>query len=243
MADFTQYSDVIFDAFRLHAKPDEIVNRKISMTAQVLEHYNLSPDSVLFVGFNPGILASKAKEIYVTEISGRVVDWLVSQGVAVKQLTDVTKKFDLVVACDEYLTFAKSESEQRDKIHKICQFSKGVVITTVKDYKNQDFKDREYSQPAIVKNNGQTTSFVEIHNWHHTDRNALETSVYTMGANNCHCLGTYPRRTLFFKQLAKFSSDSGAEHFFVHKNLMYKSLIKKNYEHIVSMLCTLQEFQ
>jgi len=40
---------------------------------------------------------------------------------------------------------------------------------------------------------------------------------------------------MFFKQLAKFSIDAGAVNFLVHKNLMYKSLIKKNYEHVVSI--------
>lgn len=235
MADFAQYSDIIFDAFQLHAKPTEIIDRKRAMTSQVLEHYNLSPESVLFVGFNPAILSATAKELYITEASDRVVKWLLDQGVAAKPLTDATKKFDLVVACDEYLTFARSEQEQRDKIFRICSLSKGLVITTVKDYKNQDFKDREYSQPAIVKNNGQTTAFVEIHNWDQRDRNALETAVYSMLHNDSRYLGTYARRTLFFKQLAKFSTDAGAEHFFVHKNLMYKSLIKKNYEHIVSI--------
>jgi len=49
------------------------------------------------------------------------------------------------------------------------------------------------------------------------------------------CRGIYNRRTLFFKQLAKFTMDAGASNFLVHKNLMYKSLIKKNYEHVISI--------
>ena len=40
---------------------------------------------------------------------------------------------------------------------------------------------------------------------------------------------------MFFKQLAKFVYDAGAANFTVHKNLMYKSLIKKNYEHVISV--------
>ena len=47
--------------------------------------------------------------------------------------------------------------------------------------------------------------------------------------------GPYLRRALYFKQLAKFSHDAGAVGFNVHKNLMYKSLIKKNYEHVISI--------
>jgi len=235
MADFVQYSDVIFDAFCFHAKPEEVIDRKRTMTAQILEHYNLAPESVLFVGFNPAVLSIRSAELYITEISDRVYRWLISQGIAVKLLTDSTKQFDLVVACDEYLTFARTEQEQRDKIAKICKLSKGIVITTVKDYKNQEFKDREYSQPAVIKNGNRQIAYVEMHNWSARDRNALETAVYQLDPVNPKCLGTYARRTLFFKQLAKFSADAGAGHFIVHKNLMYKSLIKKNYEHIVSI--------
>ena len=47
--------------------------------------------------------------------------------------------------------------------------------------------------------------------------------------------GVFERRTMFFKQLAKFSMDAGAMNFLVHKNIMYKSALKKNYEHVVSI--------
>ena len=47
--------------------------------------------------------------------------------------------------------------------------------------------------------------------------------------------GPYNRRSMFFKQMAKFSLDAGGKNFYVHKNLMYKSLIKKNYEHVISI--------
>jgi hypothetical protein len=54
-------------------------------------------------------------------------------------------------------------------------------------------------------------------------------------ASSLETYGVFQRRTMFFKQLAKFSMDNGAVNFLVHKNLMYKSLIKKNYEHVVSI--------
>jgi hypothetical protein len=40
---------------------------------------------------------------------------------------------------------------------------------------------------------------------------------------------------MYFKQMANFSITAGARQFYVHKNLMYKSLIKKNYEHVISI--------
>jgi hypothetical protein len=110
-----------------------------------------------------------------------------------------------------------------------------LVITTIKDYKNQEFKDREYSQPAIIKADNKLTAYTEIHDWDMRDKNAFTTALYQLSGKDPVCCDIFNRRTLYFKQLAKFSSDAGAESFLVHKNLMYKSLIKKNYEHIVSI--------
>jgi hypothetical protein len=236
MTEFCKYSDVIFDAFCLHSKRREIIDRKHEIIDKIIEFYNSGVDSVLFVGFNPAILSFKAKEIYVTEISDTVFNWILAQNVDVKRL-DVTapKKFDLVVAFDEYLTFAESESEQKLQIDTLCKFSSGMIITTIKDYKNQDFKDREYSQPAMIKSNGKLTAFTEIHEWDQQDKNIWQTALYQLSGMTSACRGIYNRRTLFFKQLAKFTMDAGASNFLVHKNLMYKSLIKKNYEHVISI--------
>ena len=236
MTEFCKYSDVIFDAFCLHSKRREIIDRKHEIIDKIIEFYNSGVDSVLFVGFNPAILSFKAKEVYVTEISDTVFDWILAQNVDVKRL-DVAapKKFDLVVAFDEYLTFAESESEQKLQIDTLCKFSSGMIITTIKDYKNQDFKDREYSQPAMIKSNGKLTAFTEIHEWDQQDKNIWQTALYQLSGVASDCRGIYNRRTLFFKQLAKFTMDAGASNFLLHKNLMYKSLIKKNYEHVISI--------
>ena len=235
MVKFNSYSDVILDAFCLHNKRKEIVDRKQEILTKVSEHYNTGYGSILFVGFNPAILNSPANEIFVTEISARAFEWLNEQNQNIQLYSNENRKFDTVVACDEYLTFANSEEEQKQMIIGLCNMANSLVITTVKDYKNQEFKDREYSQPAIVKSNNLTTAFTEIHDWSQTDKNAWTTSVYELAGVNTKFHGLYSRRALYFKQLAKFSLDAGADSFLVHKNLMYKSLIKKNYEHVISI--------
>ena len=236
MTEFSKYSDVIFDAFCLHNKRKEIIDRKHEIIDKVVEFYNAAVDSALFVGFNPAILSFKANEIYVTEVSDTVLTWIRAQGIDAKELNySEPRKFDIVVAFDEYLTFAADEQQQKSMIDSLCKFSSNLIITTVKDYKNQDFKDREYSQPAIIKSNNQVTAFTEIHDWDQKDKNLWRTALYQLSGPNAQCCGEFNRRTLFFKQLAKFTMDSGATNFLIHKNLMYKSLIKKNYEHVISV--------
>jgi hypothetical protein len=236
MSQFNNYSDAILDAFCLHNKRKEIIDRKQEIIDRVLEYYNSAAESVLFVGFNPAIFSTRAKEIYITEVSDRVFDWINGQGAVVK-LLDVNdfRKFDIVIAFDEYLTFSDSEDGQKNLIQSLCKYATNLIITTVKDYKNQDFKDREYSQPVIIKSNNQLTAYTEIHDWDIKDKNVWTTALYQLNGMNSECKGLYLRRSLYFKQLAKFSMDFGATNFLVHKNLMYKSLIKKNYEHVISI--------
>jgi hypothetical protein len=234
MTQFTNYNDSIFDAFCLHTKRKEIIDRKEEIINKVGQHHNLKPNSILFVGFNPAILSIKAKEVYVTQVSGRVFAWLQTQRADVK-LYQEPRQFDFVVAFDEYLTFSQDEQAQKTLISEFCRHSTGLAITTVKDYKNQDFKDKEYSQPAIVRHDDKVTAFTEIHNWHPVEKNSWQTSLYELSGAQAACKGVYDRRSLYFKQLAKFSIDAGAKNFLVHKNMMYKSIIKKNYEHIISI--------
>jgi hypothetical protein len=234
MSQFINYSDTIFNAFCLHTKRKEIIDRKREIIDKIFEFYNVGCESILFVGFNPAILSTNVKEIYVAEISDEVFNWLRSQGVPVNRF-DQPRKFDIIVAFDEYLTFADNEDHQKNKIDSLCKLANNLIITTIKDYKNQEFKDREYSQPAIIKSNNAVTAFTEIHDWDQKDKNSFTTALYKLSGVDANCCSVYNRRTLFFKQLAKFSMDSGADNFLVHKNLMYKSLIKKNYEHVISI--------
>lgn len=238
---FANYTDAVLSALTFNPKFNDVVARKQEILDGVYRTENLQPQSVLFVGFNPAILSTKAKTVAVTEITDRAQQFLTEQGVkftyiAPEELSTYKKSFDCVIAMDEYFTFAESDQEQQDKIAKICNLATAFVISTVRDYKNQDYKDREFSTPALIRNSGDYKTFVELHDWDLKDRTRWNTMVYEIGKDSSLVTyGQFERRTMFFKQLAKFSMDAGAVNFLVHKNLMYKSLIKKNYEHVVSI--------
>ena len=237
---FESYTDCLLRAFILHNKSNEVLKRKKEIIDEVAVFHNYSPTSVLYLGFNPVILVDPAKEIYVTEISDFARTYLKDAGIRFtyiprEKLIDGKNKFDSVIALDEYFTFATSDNEQKNRVTEICELAVEYVITTCKDYKNQDFKDREFSVPALIKNAKSDNVFLEYHNHDSQDRNSWHTNVYQISNNVLDYAGPYARRALYFKQLAKFSHDAGAVGFNVHKNLMYKSLIKKNYEHVISI--------
>lgn len=242
MTNFDSYTDSILSAFKFNAHAQDVINKKYGIIAGVYEFYNLSPDSVLFVGFNPAILGATTKNITVTEISHDARNFLNSNGVKFTyvdyaDLPKYRKSFDLVVALDEYFTFANTDQQQQHQIGLFCSLARDFVISTLKDYKNQDYKDREYSQPVLVRNGSDKKTYLESHDWDLKDRAIWKTTVYEIdqSTNALNNYGPFDRRTMYFKQLAKFSLDAGANNFLVHKNLMYKSLIKKNYEHVISI--------
>ena len=128
-----------------------------------------------------------------------------------------------------------TEEQQKQRIEALANATNSILVTTVKDYKNQEFKDREYSQPAVIRNGSDLNTFIEIHDWDLKNKNSWQTQVYKLNTVANQCYGVFDRKIMYFKQLAKFTMDVGAEDFLVHKNLMYKGLIKKNYEHVISV--------
>lgn len=240
---FANYTDTILSALIFNPKQDEVISRKNEILQGVYRVENLEPSSVLFVGFNPAILACQAKNIAVTEISETAIEFLKSKKIKFttideQAIAEHKKQYQCVVAMDEYFTFADSDAHQQSKIKNICSLATDFVISTLRDYKNQDYKDREFSQPIMIRNGQTTKIFLESHDWDLKDnRIKWNSMVYEIDnpENRLTCHGIYNRRTMFFKQLAKFSIDEGALNFLVHKNLMYKSPIKKNYEHVVSI--------
>lgn len=237
---FADYTDAVLSALIFNPRFDDVVARKQEILDGVYRTENLEPTTILFVGFNPAILSCRAKTVAVTEISDQAQAFLKSKNVKFTyidsaDLPKYQKQFQCVIAMDEYFTFADSDQSQQEKIAKICNLATAFVVSTIRDYKNQDYKDREFSQPVSVRNGKDTRIFLENHDWDLKDRTLWDTMIYEIEGSGLKTYGIFDRRTMFFKQLAKFSMDAGAVNFLVHKNLMYKSLIKKNYEHVVSI--------
>jgi hypothetical protein len=242
MTNFTSYTDAVLSALECNPKSQDVIEKKHEVLEGVYRFHNLVPTSVLFVGFTPAILACTAKKIAVTEISENAQNYLTSKGIKFeyidfKDLPKYQKNFEAVIALEEYFTFAESDATQQQMVKLICSLATDFVISTVRDYKNQDYKDREFSQPALVRNGSSNRVYTEFHDWDLKDRAIWKTMLYEIKnpSNELTTYGPFARHTMYFKQLAKFSMDAGASDFLVHKNLMYKSVLKKNYEHVISI--------
>lgn len=240
MRPFIQYSDILLEGFSSNPKSVDVVNKKRDLLEDVLDHYGLSTKNILFVGFSPWCLALDRESFNITEVSNKVLNYLDKEDCKytnsdLNELVKSGTKFDTVIAADEYFTFSDSDQGQRELVEKLAKVTKEVIITTLRDYKNQDFKDREFSQPIMIRGNNSNKIFLEHYDYDIKDKNASTSHTYVIDGTTSTMHGPFARRNMYFKQLAKFSIDAGASNFYVHKNLMYKSVIKKNYEHVITI--------
>jgi hypothetical protein len=242
MTEFLTIGDVNLLALKNNSRAQDVVNKKQDILDTLAQYYNLSPTKILFVGFSSFVLANFHKEIAITSISAEVQEYLTNQGVKYQYIPEVEllnyrKQFEVVVAVDEYFTYVNGDSAQKDLVAQICNLATDYVITTLRDYKNQDYKEREFSQPTIVKNGNDSVVFLENHTWSQRDRADWSSVIYAIDQQDrsMNAYGDFTRRTMYFKQLANFTAAVGAQDFVVHKNLMYKGLIRKNYEHVITI--------
>jgi hypothetical protein len=237
---YASYTEISLNALEFNPKAQDVIEKKKEIIASAAQHHGSKPTSVLFYGFSPMMLGLTYTTIAVTYINDHIKDYLDSTGIKYTYINEAElaqhkKEFSWVVAGEEYFTFARTEEEQKTKLELAASLAKTAIITTLRDYKNQDFKDREFSQPLAIYNHGESKIFLEYHNYDFEDKNSWQTTVHELTGESAILYGSFARRSMFFKQMAKFSIDAGAKNFYVHKNLMYKSLIKKNYEHVISI--------
>ena len=235
---FEKYSDILLDAYQSITRADDVATKKKEILDELFQYYDTEINSVLFVGFSPGILKIADRKIYLTQASAEVQAFLDQCGIQYTYLDweDVKKhEFSVVVAVDEYFTFADSDNQQRELVNQLAALTRGFIITTLKDYKNQDYREREFSFPVCLRSENNKKIYFEQYDFDVNDRNVSFGTNYIVDDESVMLVGPFARRAMYFKQLAKFSLDAGAQNFLVHKNLMHKSIIKKNYEHIITI--------
>ena len=81
---FEKYSDILLDAFESNARSGEVAAKKKEILDELFGHYDIDPDTVLFVGFSPGLLKLDHAKLYVTEVSDTVTNYLRSTGRSVE---------------------------------------------------------------------------------------------------------------------------------------------------------------
>ena len=60
-------------------KTQELIDKKQEILDSIYEYYNFTPNSILFVGFNPCIFSVRNADIYLTEATHSIQQYLIDQ--------------------------------------------------------------------------------------------------------------------------------------------------------------------
>ena len=236
--EFTDISSAAMSAFNAYQRKEDLINKKQHLLKQVMSGYGTTGATILFLGFDPWIMAEwPDNDIFVGMITSEVADFLDANDVLYTriyddELNEITP-FDIVIAADEFLTYSQ-DNNQRETVNLMSELADELLITTLRDYKNLTPQSKDFSNPTVIKNDENFSVFLEFHNYEYKVKNRWQSFIYENGAN-INTYGPFNRQPMFFKQLAKFAYDAGATNFMVHRDLMFKGLLKKSYEHLISI--------
>ena len=226
---FQNYNKLIADSFNELLRRDELVSKKTANLLKILQNRDIT--TVLHYGYGPTAIGLAQAGFKVTLTDNADVP---EQDRELFQPMTVNGRYDATVALDEYFTFADTEEQQQDIINDAFDITRRVLITSVSDYKNMSENNREFGDPQSYKTQNGLVAYLERHL--HTSRNSWQTKVHKILPNNdCVTSELFGRRTLFFKQLARMSSDAGATNFTFEKSMMFKGMLSKGYQHIITI--------
>lgn len=142
------------------------------------------------------------------------------------------EQFDCVAALDSYFTRFSTEAEQRNAIKLAHSFTKNTLVTTVKDFKNIKSIDRLIDPPMVINSKKGSHVFVCHREWNTKDKQQFNETLYQLCCGELKSVVTEQKRTLYFKQLAKYIHDLGCKDFKISQTQFYKNLFSRSYEYI-----------
>ena len=232
----TNYWQLINEIGSCNDKWQESLITKADIIDKLIQNLNFKSATVLFAGFNP-IAIYLAKKYQISIICNYNLNDIFdfSNITVYPTIESVNQKFDIVLCLDEYFTYASSEEVQRQQLEQISKVTDGWVITTLQDYKNLAPHKKNQIDSSVI-NGGNNYIVID-----HSVSDRLDKQLFNnywlciKDHNELFLKGPSIRRTMYFKQLAKYSSDIGSKQYVIQKNLLYKGFFSKNFEHIITI--------
>lgn len=148
------------------------------------------------------------------------------------------RTFNVVIALNNHLSFFKTELDQMEFIKWVKSRTNmgGVFITSLADYKNTGRKrfgagNKEQIHSNIVSNPNNSIIFHELSISNPHDQQAWTSHFYSItDLNRISSIIKSNRRTMYFKQLAKFTEVAGRNKFSMHGG--FKSLMTSENEYL-----------
>jgi hypothetical protein len=205
------------------------INTKASVVDKVFDSINMDPSSIYFPAYNPIIeVMADSYDVYL-EPSCMVL----AKNSRIKSAAP-GQRYECVLALDEYLTYFADEDTQKQKLAELAAVCDGWLITTLVDYKN--LAPYKKNQVEVLHDYRSDSIFFEQNSPDAANKQGWNSWFYCISDHrNLETLGPYPRRTMYFKQLAKYASDIGSTNYIVQKNTLYRGFGRKHWEHIITI--------
>ena len=143
--------------------------------------------------------------------------------------------FDLVIAVDEILTRERNEADQKKIISQIMQLTTpgGYLVASLRDYRNTNCHRRPLGDSTYNRLGGDDIVTTEVNGLDPKDKQEWQQKLHVvMNDQDFACLHVGQRRTLYFKQMAKYCADAGASDFVVSKELHWRNHLRRIPEHV-----------
>lgn len=163
--------------------------------------------------------------------------FLKEQGLSVTLLNDVdkTKKYDTILGLDETLCRYSSEAAQKQGIVSLLNYldTNGLMLVSLRDYRNGNFHRRPLGDTVLNVIDSEDIVTVEVNMLSPQDKQAWNQKMfYIKNGVEFQTLNCGDRRTLYFKQLAKYCNDFGTSQFGVFKDIHWHGTWRRTPEHV-----------
>ena len=163
--------------------------------------------------------------------------FLKEQGLDVTLLheANANTKYDTILALDETLCRYNNEAIQKQAIVNLLNFLSpgGLMLVSLRDYRNGNFHRRPLGDTVLNEIDGEEYVTVEVNSLNSTDKQGWNQKMYLIkDSQTLEVLNCGDRRTLYFKQLAKYASDFGNTNFGIYKDIFWKGIWRRTPEHI-----------
>lgn len=214
MKSFDDFADVIWADTNIR---DNAVDRAQRQMTKIFHELNHQPKDVLSL--------SKNAASFSFEETGK--------NVVYDQSGD---QFDTLLGLDEAFTYCNNEDQQRQYIYSCVKKLKkdGLLLCSVRDYRNNPFHKRPLGDTGFISTAANNFVVVEANSLNTNNNQQWNQYNYIIevGKNTVE-LDLGSRRTLYFKQLAKYCHDAGCKQFGVIREQFWRSPWRRSMEHIV----------
>lgn len=163
--------------------------------------------------------------------------FLKEQGLSVTLLSEANpnKKYDTILGLDETMCRFSSENAQKQAINNLLAYlsPKGMMLISLRDYRNGNFHRRPLGDTVLNEIDGEEYVTVEVNSHNNPDKQAWNQKMYFIqNHQDLQVIQCGDRRTLYFKQLAKYSSDFGGTRFGIFKEIFWRGTWRRTPEHL-----------